>query len=218
MKPLDIARLITEDPDVIKCPACGESGAYVGFSTVECPNRRCRHFSPKIRRTDRLKDRLKDKPVDEFDDEYFEQFIESLSEDYCSACGGWDKEQMGRGHKLGCPKGEPGTPIARATAIAPQPTFVRMEAWRGRGPGWYYDRIKEFGGVIVIYDDDWNHWYRFIVGFDNSQDASEAVHELTHELGPGNFSARKQDAKPRLLKDYASGVKDAEFVREYDLS
>ena len=34
-----------------------------------------------------------------------------LHEDYCSACGGWDKAQGGSGHKLGCPAGKPGTSI-----------------------------------------------------------------------------------------------------------
>jgi hypothetical protein len=146
--------------------------------------------------------------------------LAALHEDYCPACGGWDREQMGTGHKLGCPRGEPGTPIARKVVKQEEtgPIFIHMDAWRGRGPGWYYDKIKEFGGVIVIYDDDWHHWYRFIIGFDNPQDASEAVHEFTHELGSGNFSARRQDSKPRLVENYTSGEIDARFVREYDLS
>ena len=30
----------------MKCPTCGHEGAYVGFTTVECLNRSCRHFVP----------------------------------------------------------------------------------------------------------------------------------------------------------------------------
>jgi hypothetical protein len=30
-----------------KCPSCGASGAYHGFDAVECPNRKCRHFSQR---------------------------------------------------------------------------------------------------------------------------------------------------------------------------
>ena len=47
--PEEIARLITEDPDVmsIRCPTCGAHGAYIGFNTVECPNPNCRHYSKK---------------------------------------------------------------------------------------------------------------------------------------------------------------------------
>ena len=49
MNPEDIARLITEDPDIvdIKCPTCGAHGAYIGFNTIECPNPNCRHYSKK---------------------------------------------------------------------------------------------------------------------------------------------------------------------------
>lgn len=28
----------------VKCPACSTDGAYVGFATVECANKTCRHF------------------------------------------------------------------------------------------------------------------------------------------------------------------------------
>ncbi len=27
-----------------KCPTCGTAGAYIGFSSIECPNRTCEHF------------------------------------------------------------------------------------------------------------------------------------------------------------------------------
>lgn len=29
-----------------KCPSCGSDDAYVGFSAIECPNKRCMHYSP----------------------------------------------------------------------------------------------------------------------------------------------------------------------------
>ena len=44
--------------------------------------------------------------------EYLSDDPDILNEAYCSACGGWDRAQMGTGHKLGCPIGKPGTPIA----------------------------------------------------------------------------------------------------------
>jgi hypothetical protein len=50
MKPEEIARIITEDPDVLTedepCPECGGQ-AYIGFSTIECPTPGCRHYSQK---------------------------------------------------------------------------------------------------------------------------------------------------------------------------
>ena len=30
----------------MRCPVCGVEGAYVGFTTVECLNKACRHFVP----------------------------------------------------------------------------------------------------------------------------------------------------------------------------
>ncbi len=50
MNPEDIARMITEDPDMIaeaKCPGCGldHPDVYLGFNKVECPNPTCRLFS-----------------------------------------------------------------------------------------------------------------------------------------------------------------------------
>jgi hypothetical protein len=30
----------------MKCPTCDQEGAYIGFTTVECLNRSCRHFVP----------------------------------------------------------------------------------------------------------------------------------------------------------------------------
>lgn len=50
MDPRDIARLITEDPDVLAeaaCPSCGNKRAYIGFSNVECPNSECKFYSEK---------------------------------------------------------------------------------------------------------------------------------------------------------------------------
>lgn len=31
-----------------KCPECGAARAYVGFSSVECRNPKCRHYKPQI--------------------------------------------------------------------------------------------------------------------------------------------------------------------------
>jgi hypothetical protein len=50
MDPKRIAKLITEDPDILcedePCPACGQQ-AYVGFSNIECPNQDCKYYSEK---------------------------------------------------------------------------------------------------------------------------------------------------------------------------
>jgi hypothetical protein len=43
--------------------------------------------------------------------------LNTLHEDYCAACGGWDKEQGGRGHNIGCPMGAANTPIAGKEGI-----------------------------------------------------------------------------------------------------
>ena len=37
------------------CPTCGSEGAYVGFSTIECPNPPCRHFNHKMGREARMR-------------------------------------------------------------------------------------------------------------------------------------------------------------------
>ena len=39
--------------------------------------------------------------------------LKKLHEDYCPTCGGWDKEQRGGGHRLGCPVVMPGTKIKK---------------------------------------------------------------------------------------------------------
>jgi len=49
MTPKDIARLITEDPDILNegaCPECGAE-AYHGFTNVECPTPGCKNYSAK---------------------------------------------------------------------------------------------------------------------------------------------------------------------------
>jgi hypothetical protein len=49
MNPKEIARLITEDPDVLsgeKCPECG-ADAYVGLWDIECPTQGCKNYSEK---------------------------------------------------------------------------------------------------------------------------------------------------------------------------
>jgi len=33
-----------------KCPVCGTSGAYIGFSSIECPNEKCEHFKLEEKR------------------------------------------------------------------------------------------------------------------------------------------------------------------------
>ena len=33
----------------MKCPKCGNSSAYVGIKTIDCPNKKCAHFSGKSR-------------------------------------------------------------------------------------------------------------------------------------------------------------------------
>ena len=59
MTPKQIAKWLTEDPDILAeeaCPSCGDPGAYVGFSSVECPNENCRLFvPPKPSRVERFK-------------------------------------------------------------------------------------------------------------------------------------------------------------------
>lgn len=50
MDPKKIAKLITEDPDILlehsPCPECG-GPAYIGLRTVECPTHGCRFYSQK---------------------------------------------------------------------------------------------------------------------------------------------------------------------------
>jgi hypothetical protein len=45
-----IAKLITEDPDLLleyKCPKCGDPDAYAGLHNLECPNYACDKFSQR---------------------------------------------------------------------------------------------------------------------------------------------------------------------------
>lgn len=67
-----------------------------------------------------------------------------VSEDYCDACGGWDKEQWGTGHKIGCPVGEPNTPIATL------PGSVSSVPVQRARPG----RFKITGSAIFVDPDD----------------------------------------------------------------
>lgn len=56
MDPNEISRLLSESlmPGetglLIEsiCPACRDPGAYIGFNTVECPNKQCRFFEPTM--------------------------------------------------------------------------------------------------------------------------------------------------------------------------
>jgi|GEM_PF-3766842 len=53
MNPKDIARMITEDPDLFaeaKCPGCGleDPDVYHGFNAVECPNPQCQFYNTKF--------------------------------------------------------------------------------------------------------------------------------------------------------------------------
>jgi hypothetical protein len=50
MRPEDIAKLITEDPDILAedaCPVCGGEGE-AGFTSFACSNSQCQNFSPRI--------------------------------------------------------------------------------------------------------------------------------------------------------------------------
>jgi len=68
-----------------------------------------------------------------------------LSEDYCPACGGWDKEQGGVGHRLGCPVGKPGTPI-KWTSRPPKPGLLGFAV----PDDFIIDYIYEYWGKSAI--------------------------------------------------------------------
>jgi len=50
---------------------------------------------------------------------------------YCEACGGWDKQQGGVGHRLGCPVGKPGTEINQSNhlLVPTSPDGLPMYEW-----------------------------------------------------------------------------------------
>lgn len=71
-----------------------------------------------------------------------------LPEEYCQACGGWDKKQGGIGHKYGCPKGKDGTPIAAQAAdlrgISVVIDLIDSETCS------LYNAIKNIGAIVAF--------------------------------------------------------------------
>jgi hypothetical protein len=171
--------------------------------------------------------------------------LNDLYEDYCSACGGWDREQQGRGHNLGCPRGEPGTPIAGPEEEPEvEDEYAVVEGRFDLSDiEEVYTHIKGYSGTIVKYQrvslapaavDEADVW----IMFDNIGDAKlfyDNMERLPRKImnfvmgptslkdvfGPKGGTTWKnwgRVAAHEIVHNYVTGRKDAAFVREFDLS
>ena len=124
-----------------------------------------------------------------------------MFEAYCPACGGWDVKQGGSGHKLGCPVGEPGTPISSMDAsktfvVNFDPADIEM----------VYGLIKANIGTIINYNvtEDIITVY---VSFDDVTHGKSFVGDMMRE------GIDVQPSKATVLKDA-----EQRFINRFDLS
>jgi len=113
-----------------------------------------------------------------------------------------------------CPVGKSGTPIKGSKRQIDPTGFVTIMCNIGRPElERAYELIKENGGVVISYDDDWTHIEIFST-YDDKSDATLAYHELSHMTRQRHI----RDSEADEVKEWESGAVDARFVREYDLS
>jgi len=149
--------------------------------------------------------------------------LTNLHEDYCDACGGWDKEQWGRGHKLGCPVGEPDTPIARSEEPDVEEDHALVVAeFDADDVEEVYTHIKAYGGTIVERRDTPTDVVATVI-FDGLKEAGEfarlgcvrikVLPRLMRDLPA-------QDAQHvhELMHNYVTGQVDAQLVKDFYLS
>jgi hypothetical protein len=164
--------------------------------------------------------------------------LNDLYEDYCSACGGWDREQQGRGHNLGCPVGEPGTTIARTGPEIEEGHAIVAGQFDGNDIEEIYSHLKGYGGAIVkVGVPGWSKVTPFttrgvtvtamfgdLANAESFQDAVKGI--MSFSMRPktlidslrGVMSPAADAEAHEMMHDYITGRADAKFVKDYYLS
>ena len=140
-----------------------------------------------------------------------------MREAYCDACGGWDKEQQGGGHKLGCPMGKPGTSIKKMAA----PKKSGLWVVSGRFPiddiGMIFSDIKGYEGVVISYNGTINIWVS--VMFDSYSLADEFRQTSLSFNGPIDSTDMVPPEEYHEYVDrFNTGAVERSFIRKFDLS
>jgi len=140
---------------------------------------------------------------------------------YCSACGGWDREQGGRGHSLGCPIGKEGSPIAKSKMIPTNQSGLWVCSGRvhiGDLEPFYFS-AKEDDGVIVSYHACANRQIYVSVMFSDYNSAEtfqQNNYQFNGPLDPAEMVPPEEANE--LISRFSSGAVDRMFVKSYDLS